>query len=88
MSKVYTVEVTRTAQRQAGSSHCRLLREGREHAMWVSRRKGTVNAKVLRQECTWCSRKSKAVRVAEVGSKESGRRVRAVDTTLKEAGSH
>lgn len=39
----------------------------------LSRRKGTVNAKILRQEFAWCSRKSKAVRVAgELGREECG----------------
>lgn len=41
--------------------------------MCVSRRKGTVDAKVLRQEFAWCSRKSKEVRIAEeLGSEECG----------------
>lgn len=58
---------------EAGRLPPSLAAKGREgEAMCVSRRKGTVSAKVLRQEFAWCSRKSKEVRVAgKLGREES-----------------
>lgn len=77
------MEVMQTAQRQVGTGHPWLLKEAREPARWISGRKGTPEVGV----CMMFNEKQ----VGQGGWSEkgvSGRRVQALDITLKEAGSH